>query len=149
MDRPCAMKTLPGISAFPAQRRPANWKHKLERPPRDFRGSPIHSKPPNVTLPSSAMRQTDAITIARLLSVAALNNYAGNRTFELRRPFERLAHSNDVCVRMTVPVRMISVSRGTIFFRPSDDRSTQKHNLFHVKQESVVLLQTVRYKSAN
>src|SRR6202030_1026465 len=107
MDRPCAMKTLPGISAFLEQRRAANWKPKLKCPPRDFHGSPIHPKPPNVTLPSSAMKQIYAITIARLVSLGA------RFTTPRKRTSNRDARSNDWPIRMTVPVRMISVSRET------------------------------------
>jgi hypothetical protein len=64
-----------------------------------------------VTLPSSAMKETDAITTASLFA-SPPGTTPGNRTFEQPRPFERLAHSNDVPVRMAVRVRMISVSRG-------------------------------------
>jgi len=137
------MKTLPGISAFLEQRRLANWKRKLKCPPRDFRGSPIHSKPPNVTLPSSAMKQTDAITIASLFSIAAMYNYAGQTaTVQLQCPFERAAHfectrvrtksvsrgtRNFSCIRKLLRAKSAIVSSPTLFSRHFVQLSTRRH----------------------
>jgi hypothetical protein len=76
-----------------------------------------------VTLPSSAMKQTDAITIASLFSIAAMYNYAGQTaTLQLQCPFERAAHSNDTRVRTK------SVSRGTRNLLHPETASSQKCN---------------------